>query len=152
MSTPVASAKPVAPKQSTAPNAPAANLPPAEKPALKPYPGLQADDKGNATVKLKDWPADFDPKVHARLRKVDFENEAPFLEHLADEFERRAKKLRQEANDAKTLGSQASRAAVKKLRGLQEQYSKLAEMLKAQGIDPSMVLNNVQSAPEAAKA
>lgn len=120
--------------QSTKPGEPA---PAAKKEKTKrvPYPGIKADDKGKGTVKLKDFPTDFDPKLHKQLTRKDFENDAPLLRKRAEELRVRASKLDKEAQDAETLGSASQRQAAKKLRGMVGRIGELTKDLEAQGID-----------------
>lgn len=140
--------------QSTKPNEPAATAKTPEKPKRVPYPGLNPDKDGKTTTKLKEIPADFDPKTHKPLSRKDFENEAPFLRKLADELQARAEKLRAEANDAEKLGSASQRATAKKLRAMFDKFSELRKELEGSGVDVSAIIGNLQqtqAAPEAPK-
>ena len=132
---------------------PAAKAP--EKPKRVPYPGLNADKDGKTTTRLKDFPADHDPKLHKPLTRKDFENEAPFLRKTAAELEARAKKLRAEAEDAEKLGSASQRAAAKKLRAMFDKLNDLRAELEKDGVDVGSIMGNLvqaQAAPEAPMA
>jgi hypothetical protein len=119
---------------STKPGDPA---PKAKKEKVKkvPYPALNPDAEGKSTVKLKEWPADYSEKVHKRLTRNDFENEAPLLEHRADYLQGVVDKLRKEAEDCRTMGSTKTRKNAKKLRGVMEKFAELAADLQSDGVD-----------------
>jgi len=141
--------------QSTKPGEPAPAAKAPEKPKRVPYPGLNPDKDGKTTTKLKDFPADFDPKLHKGLTRKDFENEAPFLRKLADELEGRVKKLRAEADDAEKLGSASQRATAKKLRAMFDKFNELKKELEADGVDVATIMGSIQqaqAAPEAPKS
>lgn len=110
--------------QSTKPGEPA---PKAKREKIKKvdYPGLNVDAEGKVTTRLKDYPADHDPRVHKQLKRHHFENEAPLLERRADELQKRVDALREEAKTARLGGSSSSRGKLKKLKGM---MSKFAEM------------------------
>jgi hypothetical protein len=107
-----------------------------ERPKLSWYPGLkpEKDEKGktHATVKLDEWPSDFDATKHRKLRRSDFSNEAVFLEHKADELEARAKMFRAEAETARKLGSAEDRARAKRLKTMLEKMEELKAQLSEQ--------------------
>lgn len=147
-------ATPAAPAQSTKPGNPAPAAKKAEKVAKVVYPGLKPDAEGKPTEKLTAWPTDHDPKIHKGLRPKDFANEAPFLRHQADLLEQRVARLRKQADTSEKLGNAADRAKVKKLQAMHENFNKLREQLKAQGIDPDAFIAQMSAAPapEAAKS
>lgn len=102
------------------------------------YPGLKgADEK---PVRLTAWPTDFDPKTHKPLKRDNFENEAVWYDHMADEYEARAKDYREQAELSRKLGNQSDRQKAKKLAKMQNQMAKLQEELKSQGIDVAALL------------
>lgn len=152
----------------TTKNAPAAkNAPTAAKPgdpapkAKKekvvriPHPAIKADAQGKGTVKLEDFPADYDPKIHKQLRKADFVNEAPFLERRAAQLEKAAANLRAEAAQARTLGSTADRQKAKKLKSMIDKVAELRKEFEAQGLDVDALVGQLgakQTATEPANA
>jgi len=112
------------PAQSTKPGAPTGK-PKKEKVERKAYPGIMAGADNKGTVKLKDWPADYDPKLHLPLRRNDFENEAVLLEKMADQMAERVVKLRAEAEICRKSGSATQRAKLKRIARLKEMLAKL---------------------------
>lgn len=112
------------------------------------HPALNVDEKGKATTRLKEIPADFDSKVHKPIRRQDLENEAPLLDQMAARHEEAARKLRAEAEAARTLGSAADRAKMKRLQRMREQMAKLeGELASIPGVDIEKL--RAQSAPKA---
>lgn len=111
-----------APTQSTKPGTPAPTAK-EKRPERVDFPGLKGAD-GKA-VKLTEWPKDFDGKVHKPLHRGDFQDEAVYLDHKAAELEDRAKRMRQEAADARLMGNAADRQKAKKLRAMQERMKAL---------------------------
>jgi hypothetical protein len=105
------------------------------------YPGLQVEGDGNvAKNKITAVPADYDPKKHIPLRKADFAEEYQFLEYQADEYEKRAKKLREEAAEIKQLGSKEDRDNMRRLKAMQEKMQDTLAALAASGVDTSKVI------------
>lgn len=93
------------------------------------YPGLNTDAEGKTVTKLETWPADFDSKVHLKLRRKDFTTAAPFLIRRAERLEAKAAELREEA----ALLGTAQGEQQKKLKKLgkaaktfQEKFTELA--------------------------
>jgi len=77
---------------------------PKEKVVKIMYPGLKMNAEGNATVKLEEWPKDFDPKIHARLKRNNFTTEIPFLEKRAERLEHKAHQIRLEIDAIRAGG------------------------------------------------
>ena len=120
-----AAAKPVRKKRSAGPGRTAKLI----------YPGLQPDEKGNGTVKLKEGPSDFDATKHKPLKPTDFEDEAVFLDWRAESLEKRAAKMRRQAEQLRKFGSMEDRAKVKKLMDMKAKMAELAAQLAAEGIN-----------------
>ena len=91
--------------------------------------------------KLKEVPANYDPKVHAPLKRGDFENEALFFDMKADEYDRKATRCRVEAGTYRKLGSKEDRAKAKRLLKMRERYSELEAQLRGQGVDVDAILS-----------
>lgn len=136
--TTAAKTNPKAPAQSAKPGdpAPAAKK---EKVVKVTYPGLKPGPDGKGTVKLKDFPTDFDAKAHKPLRRQDFESEAPFLNKRADELEARAKELRKQAEEAAKLGNAGDRQKAKRLRQMIEKVQEIRKQLLDQGVPEDMI-------------
>lgn len=136
---PVASAKPGTKE-------PKAKKEKKEKAKRVDFPGLFVEKDGEKRrVKLAEYPANFDPKVHKPLRRGDFENESVFLLRKADEFEQRAKDLRNEATIAEKLGNQADRAKAKRLAAMQKKIAELEASLKESGVDVEAILKAAEA-------
>jgi len=138
---PTSTKEPKKPKnqQSTKPGDPA---PEAKKtkperiyhPLLEAKPGEDGNLK--PTVKLKDWPADYDPKIHKQLKRGHFENEAPLLRKRAEEYREKAAKLDIEASDCEKNGGKA-KGKVKTLRKMMDRFAEIRGELEAAGTDTS---------------
>lgn len=116
------------------------------------YPGIKVGPDGKGTVKLKEWPSDFDPKQHVPLLRTDFENEAPWLIARAERFERAAKRMREEAELAVKFGNKEIRAQARKFKRVSEQMNKIAADLAAQGIDPTAFMKQLEESLAATKS
>jgi hypothetical protein len=109
------------------------------------YPALKQDAAGKTTVKLKEWPADFDSKIHKRLRRADFENPAVLFRHRAEVFKARAKTMEMLAEEAE---AGADTPEGKRLRALR-QFAKLEQIkaqLIAEGVDVEGYLKQLAAA------
>jgi len=111
------------------------------------YPGLVPDSEGKATVQLVEWPADFDPAVHVRLKRRNFTNEAPFLLKRAEAFEAKAKALREEAELIGKAGSKEEQKNVKRLGKLMKDFTSLLG-----GMGDELPPDEIEAFLEAAKA
>lgn len=136
---PTASASAAAPGSAN-PNTPAATGEPTAKQKRVPikrvcHPLLKPDADGKPTVKLDVWPADFSSVKHKALRPQDFTSEAVMLNQQADQYEAKAKKLRQEAVDCATLGGTEDRKKVKKVRDIISQLGELTKDLAGKNIN-----------------
>lgn len=135
----------VNPTAKSAPAAPASARPGVQEPAAKKpekakvvrvlHPALQPDGEGKATTKLKEIPADFNPKLHKPLTRKHFEDESIFLELKAREFDAKAANLRKQAEELKKIGTVKDRGAAKKLLSLQKRIDELTKDLAAKGVD-----------------
>jgi hypothetical protein len=114
-----------------------------EKVARVAYPGIQVGPDGKGTVKLKEWPADFDHRKHQPLARSDFENEAPWLIARAERLEKMAAKCRKDADLATKFGNKEQRQMAKKLQHMNEKVAEMMKDLQAQGLDPAMFLSNM---------
>ncbi len=133
--------KPKNEKQSTKPGDPAPEAkkekpPRVYHPALMPMPDEKDEGKIKPTVKLKEWPADFDPKIHKQLKRGHFENEAPLLRKRAEEYRAKAAAFDVEAADCEKNGGK-SKGKVKKLRSMMERFAELKAELESEGTDTS---------------
>ena len=147
----VAQAAPAPAAQSTKPGEPA---PKAKKEKVKRilHPALKPNAEGKPTEKLDGFPADFDPKVHKPLRRVNFKNEAPLLLQQADKLEAKAKALRAEAEACQKLGSQEERAKAKKLRDMFLRMEEIKSQLAGEGVDVAALMNSITGATEGEKS
>lgn len=95
------------------------------------------DEKGKLKEKIKGavMPADFSPKTHLPLRKMDFENPADYLNVTADRLEAKAKKLRADAIEEAKLGSVTDRKKAKRAKGLIDKFKALYGEMKESGTD-----------------
>lgn len=123
-----------------------------QRPVRITHPALKPDADGKATVKLDEYPADWDAKVHKPLRRKDFTGDHVFLERRATELEAKAKQLRIEAEEARKLGNSADRAKAKKLRSMLDKVADLKKELEAQGIDVTSLVSGLSRAEEPAPA
>lgn len=112
------------------------------------YPGLKCGPDGKPTVKLKEWPADFDHKEHAPLARSDFENEAPWLLARAARLRKMADRCEKDAELAVKFGNKEIRQKAKKLQAMQSKAMEMAKELQAQGIDPSQFLKGLMAQAE----
>lgn len=122
------------------------------------YPGLKHGADGNPTVKLKEWPADFDRKLHEPLQRTDFENEAPWLLDRAERLEKMAANCRKNAELALKFGNKKERQAAKKISQFTDKIAELAvdllmqdvspEVLKGMGISDEMIVEFKKQAAE----
>lgn len=122
-------------KQSTKPGDPAPAAKKEDVPKVC-HPALKPNDKGEPTEKLDEWPADFDPRKHVRLKPENFKNEAPFYEHLAKQCRERAARYDKQAVLARTMGSAEERKNAKKLIGLADKMQEIRASLIKAGHDP----------------
>ncbi len=99
---------------------------------------------------LTAWPADFDSKLNKPLKRKDFADESLFLLSKADEYDRRAKALRQEAEESKKLGSIKDRAKAKQLLKMQKRMKEMTDAMAAEGIDVAALLATVNTNGDAA--
>jgi len=142
-------------KQSTKPGDPAPKAK-KEKPEKIMHPLLAPNPEGKPTQKLKEWPADFDPKVHKQLKRSHFENEAPLLRRRAEEMRQKAAKLDEEAADCEKGGGNA-KGKVKKLRSMMDRFAELRAELEKDGVKTEEFVEMFKAAlagqpvPEAAK-
>lgn len=87
-------------------------------------------------------PADFDPAVHSPLKRKDFAHDYTYFEYRAGVCQAQADKYLKEAEDARTLGSKAERAAAKRLTKMVDQIGELRAKLEAQGVDVDELIAN----------
>jgi len=89
-------------------------------------------------------PEGFDFKLHRALKKRDFSADYLFYEFRAAEMDYKGSLFRDQAEEAKKLGSAADRGRAKRLIKLQEKMSELKEQLTAQGINVDELLATVE--------
>lgn len=97
------------------------------------FPGLLNDQK--EAVLLEEWPADHDPTKHKPLKRNQFKCESIWYFKQADIAEARAKKLREQGEESKKLGSSKDAAKAKKLLTMLKKAEELKAQLKAAGVD-----------------
>lgn len=85
-------------------------------------------------------PEGFDFDKHKPLKKRDFKEEYLYYEFRAEDLERKAAKLREQAEESKKLGSGKARQKAKRLVKLKSQIAKLTESLKESGVDVESIL------------
>lgn len=125
-------------KEAKAPSTNSAAAKSREKRAKRvPHPALKFGPDGNLKPedRLKEYPADFDERVHLPLERKHFVNEAPWLLNRAEKAEKLAANLRRQAADAVKFGNAADRAKARRLRQMADVMAKLEAELAAQGID-----------------
>lgn len=115
------------------------------------HPALQPDAAGNATVKVKEIPADFDRGKHKPFTKDDFECESAYFDWRADELEAKAKQYRRESELIKKGGDKKAVKKAKRLQGMMERMEALKAELAASGIDPDELLASMGGAEEEAE-
>lgn len=104
-----------------------------EKVKREKFPGIPEDG-------LTEWPAEFDPKKHKPLRRQDFKDETVWLEHKADQLEKSAARMRDEAKTLRSLGDTGERGKARKLLKVSKELATLTEALKAKGVDVDALL------------
>lgn len=79
-------------------------------------------------------PTGYSAKLHLPLKKTDFESEADYHDWNADNYEKRAKRERKKAEEARMFGNAEQRKAAKRLTAIQERMEKMyAEMREELG-------------------
>lgn len=101
-----------------------------ERKPLEAYTGGERDGDG----KLIAPPTDYNHKKHARMTKKDFAKEDIYMDFCALQFENKAKRLREQAEKIRTLGTGASAQKLKTVLKLQEKLAELMATLAAEGI------------------
>lgn len=108
------------------------------------HPLLQAQEKTieksgkkviRPTAKLKEIPADYNPKIHKPLSRRDFDDESLALEWQAKGYEEKAKSLREQATELRGMGGIKDRAEAKKLLALQKRMLEMTASLEARGVN-----------------
>lgn len=100
------------------------------------YPGLT--NEAGDDVLLEAYPEDFDPKAHKPLKAKDFKDETVFMIHKAEELEAKAKKIRDEVESIKKLGSPQDRKKLQNLQKVASRMNELVASLKAAGMDVNL--------------
>lgn len=99
---------------------------------------------------FESWPSEFDPKKHKPLRRNEFKDETVWLDRKAEEYERKAKKLRDESEETKRLGPSKERSKAKKLVKVQQELDALKAILQGQGVDVEAALAAAKTKAEGA--
>jgi|SRR6185437_5873776 len=105
---------------------------PKEKVIKVMYPGLQMGPDGEATVKLKEWPTDYDPAVHLRLKRSNFENEIPFLEQRVVRLQKKIDEINKEITAIKAGGSPTEAKKIKKFTKMADKFGELFNELRTE--------------------
>lgn len=104
-------------------------------------------NEGDAKLTTPVTPEGYSTAKHKPLKKSDFECEYIYLEYKANEYDRKAAKLRAEAETIKKLGNATDRVKAKKLMGMQQRMAELARELAAEGsVDLAEILGAEQLA------
>lgn len=156
-------AAPAAPSSKPGTKAPEAAKPEKAKKAPRQYyPGLEAkpviDPDTNKprlskqgkqivrpTKKLAAVPADFDIKAHKPLGRNDFEDESLWYELRAQDYERKAKEMREQGAEIKALGGIEDRKEAKKLLELQKKMAELTAKLKGKNVDVDGITKRIEA-------
>ncbi len=117
--------------------------PHADKAGRIPYPGLQVDEDGAPTVKLKEIPEDWETKKHQALKRAYFQEEWMFFEFKAQQFDAKAIEYRKESEESKALGNSEDRAKRKKALAMAKRLETLKAELEADGVDVESLLASV---------
>ena len=99
---------------------------------------------GNSDVKLKELPPDWDFDAFNPVKRKNFEKDDVFYEYKVSECEWKARKYKEKAEEARTLGSAADRGKAKRLRSMQEKMAELRAELEAQGVNVDELLAKPQ--------
>ena len=107
-----------------------------------PYP-MPKDPETDKTIKLVEWPEDFDEEKHKGLLRSQFAKEEVWLRRTAQKFQDKADKMNKEAEQLEKLGSVEERAKAKKASALKSQFENLlsgmtADQMKAFGLTSEM--------------
>ena len=110
-------------------------------PLLNPQPAKTKKGKDviKTTAKLDAIPADYDPKKHKPLARLNFTDETLWYELKAQELDKKAAALRQQVVDAKALGALKGSKSAKKVLTLNKRIEDLFGSLKADNASPEMV-------------
>jgi hypothetical protein len=109
---------------STKPGEPAGKVKP-PKVVRIPHPSIKAGPDGKGTVKLDEFPADWNPKIHIPMHLTDFSNEAVLYEKYVADLRARADKFAAKAEICRKTGSAAKRKKLEKIARLKDLMSKL---------------------------
>jgi len=90
--------------------------------------------------KLKEWPADFDSRVHKPLKVEDFEAEDVFWLKRAEIYDQKAADCRTKAELFTKFGSADQRKAIEKMSKLSSQLELLKSQLAGEGVNVADVL------------
>lgn len=121
------------------------------------HPLLKPEEKKNEktgktrlepTARLKDIPADYDPKKHKPLQRRHFEDESLWWELRARHYDSLAVKCRQEAVTAKTTGSAADRVKARRLAQMAKKLEELKSSLSGQGVDVEAIIKAAMASSE----
>ena len=109
-------------------------------PKRSPHP--MAGNEDTSVYPFPEIPADYDPSIHAALKRKDFAHDYTYFEMRAAALRAQADGYDVAATEARTLGSKAERAAAKRMRKMSEQVTELRAKLEAQGVDVDALLAN----------
>ena len=87
----------------------------------------------------KTFPEGYDPKTHLPLRKGDFQNPSDYLELTATRLEEKAKRLRKQADEERSLGSVADRKKARRFKGLAAKFKELEAEFKKSGMSEDQI-------------
>ena len=103
--------------------------------------------EGAPKLTSPETPEGYNTSKHKPLSKSDFSEEYIYLQYKAGEYERKAAKLRSEAETIQKLGNASDRKQAKKLMQMQQKMAELARELSADGgIDLASILGADQLA------
>lgn len=93
--------------------------------------------------RIKKLPDDFSFAKHKIIKKMTWERDDMFFDHLASKQEEEAKGNREKAEECRKLGSAAERGRAKRLLKMQSKIDELKTALTEKGIDVNALLASV---------
>lgn len=94
----------------------------------------KTDYRAKDAPKLDEWPADFNKEIHKPLTVDDFNAEDVYWDKKAEEYDKRAKTCRKNADLFRKFGSAEKRKAAENAVKLTEKLAALKAELEASGI------------------
>lgn len=92
---------------------------------------------------LKDVGADYSISKYKRLVREDFATESDYLDFTASELEKRAAKMRQNANDYRAMGNLKDPKKAKKLLKMHRSFEELRKQLESDDVNVAQLLKTL---------